>query len=47
VVDLFRSAGIMVMLLPPYSPDLNPAEEAFSYVKTYLRKHDMLTTTHW
>ena len=38
VVDLFRQAGIMLM----YSPDLNPAEEAFSYVKNYLRKHDSL-----
>ena len=27
---------------PPYSPDFNPAEEAFSYVKGYLRKHDDL-----
>ena len=30
------------MFLPPYSPDLNPIEEAFSYVKAYLRKHDDL-----
>ena len=42
VVDLFSQAGILVMLLPPYSPNLNPAEEAFSYVKAYLRKHDTL-----
>ena len=25
-----------------YSPDLNPAEEAFSYIKGYLKKHDTL-----
>ena len=25
-----------------YSPDLNPIEEAFSYVKQYLKKHDEL-----
>ncbi len=42
VLDLFRQAGILVFFLPPYSPDLNPIEETFSYVKTYLRKHDEL-----
>ena len=40
VRDLLHQAGILVLFLPPYSPDLNPAEEAFSYVKSYLKKHD-------
>jgi len=31
-----------MLFLPPYSPDLNPLEEAFSYIKQYLRKHDEL-----
>ena len=26
--------------LPPYSPDLNPIEEAFSKVKAYLKAND-------
>ena len=42
VRDLLHQAGILVLFLPPYSPDLNPAEEAFSYVKSYLRKHDVM-----
>lgn len=42
VTHLFRNAGIVVLFLPPYSPDLNPAEEAFSFVKYYLKKHDEL-----
>ena len=29
VVDLFKEAGILVLWLPPYSPDFNPAENAF------------------
>jgi len=29
-VDLFQEAGILVLWLPPYSPDFNPAENAFS-----------------
>ena len=39
---MFQDAGILVFFLPPYSPDYNPIEEAFSYVKTYLREHDEL-----
>ena len=42
IISLFQQAGILVMFLPPYSPDLNPMEESFSYVKAYLRKHDEL-----
>jgi transposase len=42
VRDLLQQAGILVLFLPPYSPDFNPAEEAFSYVKGYLKKHDQL-----
>ena len=42
VKDLLQQAGILLLFLPPYSPDLNPIEEAFSYVKNYLRKHDQL-----
>ena len=38
--DLLREAGILVVFLPPYSPDLNPAEELFSAVKYYLKEHD-------
>ena len=28
--------------IAPYSLDLNPIEEAFNYVKSYLRKHDVV-----
>lgn len=33
VVKSIEDVGALVMFLPPYSPDLNPAEEAFSKVK--------------
>jgi transposase len=33
-----ESAGAMVLYLPPYSPDLNPIEMAFSKLKALLRK---------
>ena len=33
-----RAAGAKLFYLPPYSPDLNPIEQAFSKLKTLLRK---------
>jgi len=38
VRDLVEVRGASVLLLPPYSPDLNPIEEAFSKIKRSLRK---------
>ncbi len=35
---LIESAGCELLYLPPYSPDLNPIEEAFSKIKGLLRK---------
>ena len=40
IKDLLDKAGIVTLYLPPYSPDINPIEELFSFVKCYLRKHD-------
>lgn len=31
--------GVRIEYLPPYSPDLNPIEEAFSKIKHFLRRH--------
>ena len=31
------------MYLPPYSPDLNPIEEAFAKIKSLLRKAEART----
>lgn len=33
-----KDRGAWVLFLPPYSPDLNPIEMAFSKIKSYLRK---------
>jgi transposase len=38
VRELVEGAGCELMYLPPYSPDMNPIEEAFSKVKGSLRK---------
>ena len=42
VTGLLKEAGIVTLYLPPYSPDLMPLEELFSYIKNYLRRHDEL-----
>ena len=42
VIEEFRKAGIMVLFLPPYSPDYMPIELCFSYIKYYLKCHDDL-----
>lgn len=49
VEALVRDRGAWLLFLPPYSPDLNPIELAFSKLKALLRKHaarsyDALTT---
>ena len=40
--DMFRAAGTMVIFLPPYSPDYNPIELAFSSVTYFLKEHDIV-----
>ena len=40
VLETLKDMGILVLFLPPYSPDMNPIEEMFSYIKYYLKDHD-------
>ncbi len=37
VAEAIRAAGATVLYLPPYSPDLNPIEQAFAKLKALLR----------
>ena len=39
VLDAFNQA-VVVLFLPPYSPDMNTVENVFSYVKYYLKQHN-------
>jgi transposase len=43
VRDLIEVRGCELLYLPPYSPDLNPIEQAFSKVKGILRKVEART----
>lgn len=38
VRDMIEDAGAQLLFLPPYSPDFNPIENAFSKMKALLRK---------
>ena len=40
VYQLFISTGVRIEYLPPYSPDLNPIEEAFSKIKAFIRRNN-------
>lgn len=43
--QLITAAGCRVVFLPPYSPDFAPIEQAFSKLKTYLRRAQARTRT--
>lgn len=43
--EALRQAGCWFLYLPPYSPDLNPIEQAFSKPKSHLRKIGARTFT--
>ena len=40
VRHFIEDSGILLLFLPPYSPDFNPIESLFGYVKGYLKKHE-------
>jgi transposase len=43
VREIIEGAGCELYYLPPYSPDLNPIEQAFSKMKALMRKRGART----
>ena len=41
VVATIQHTGAVIRFLPPYSPDLNPIEEVFAKVKSYLKANEV------
>jgi transposase len=39
VEQMCTNAGVRLLYLPPYSPDLNPIEEFFAELKTFIKRH--------
>ena len=40
------AAGIILVYLPPYSPDLNPIEESFAELKAWIKKNNGLVVAY-
>lgn len=43
VREMIKAQGCELLFLPSYSPDFNPIEQAFSKLKTFVRKHKART----
>jgi transposase len=43
--SIIPDRGMKIVYLPPYSPDFNPIELAFSAIKAYVRRHGNLIRT--
>ena len=41
IVNFIEGLGVLVLFLPPYSPDMMPIESAFSKVKSFLKANEI------
>jgi transposase len=39
IEQMCLAAGVKLLYLPPYSPDLNPVEEFFAELKAYIKRN--------
>lgn len=39
IQQLIKETGLVVIYLPPYSPDYNPIEQTFNVLKAWIRRH--------
>jgi transposase len=39
ILQLCEEAGVKLLYLPPYSPDLNPIEEFFAELKAFIKRN--------
>lgn len=42
IAQMCTEAGVKLIYLPPYSPDLNPIEEFFAELKAFIKKIKIL-----
>ena len=45
IAQICANAEVLLIYLPPYSPDLNPIEKVFSVLKSQLKCHHIITGT--
>ena len=46
IEQMCRDAGVILIYLPPYSPDLNPIEEFFAELKAFIKRHWKIYEDH-
>jgi transposase len=39
ILQMCEDAGVILLYLPPYSPDLNPIEEFFAELKAFIKRN--------
>ena len=39
IEQMYTAAGVKLLYLPPYSPDLNPIEEFFAELKMFIKRN--------
>jgi len=47
VFELLASAGVPLVFLPAYSPELNPCELVFAHIKQNVRREQKYRTSLW
>jgi transposase len=47
IAAICARAHVLLIYLPPYSPDFNPIEKVFSVLKSHLRRDQVLTGTEY
>jgi transposase len=45
LMEICDAANVLLIYLPPYSPDLNPIEKVFLVLKSQIKRHHLLTST--
>ena len=45
IIALCDQSGVLLIYLPPYSPDMNPIEKVFWVLKSQLKRSQILTGT--
>lgn len=40
VLELVRESGAIIVYMSPYSPEFNPIEQGFNWIKRYLKRHN-------
>jgi transposase len=43
IKEICAAAGVLLVYLPPYSPNMNPIEKFFSVLKSQLKRRQILT----